>query len=145
VLKAGTLVDNAVADDFISYDVDRVFIRSVLTCEAYRGVCVKCYGTDLNTNKPVSMGSAVGIVAAQSIGEPGTQLTLRTFHIGGTASRIIEESEKKAKRDGTVEFSENLVFAEVIDKQEVSGKPIKRVLVRNSSIKIIDSKGGISV
>ena len=145
VLKAGTLVDNAVADDFISYDVDRVFIRSVLTCEAYRGVCVKCYGTDLNTNKPVSMGSAVGIVAAQSIGEPGTQLTLRTFHIGGTASRIIEESEKKAKRDGTVEFSENLEFAEVIDKQEVSGKPIKRVLVRNSSIKIIDSKGGISV
>ncbi|MCS5660710.1 MAG: DNA-directed RNA polymerase subunit beta', partial [Dehalococcoidia bacterium] len=82
ILKAGTLVDNAVADNFKSYDVDRVFIRSVLTCEALRGVCVKCYGTDLNTNKPVSMGSSVGIVAAQSIGEPGTQLTLRTFHIG---------------------------------------------------------------
>ena len=145
ILKAGTLVDNAVADDFKSYDVDRVFIRSVLTCEALRGVCVKCYGTDLNTNKPVSMGSSVGIVAAQSIGEPGTQLTLRTFHIGGTASRIIEESEKKTKRDGVVEFSENLEFAEVVDKEEGSGKPVKRALVRNSSIKITDSKGGFSV
>ena len=145
ILKAGTLVDNAVADNFKSYDVDRVFIRSVLTCEALRGVCVKCYGTDLNTNKPVSMGSSVGIVAAQSIGEPGTQLTLRTFHIGGTASRIIEESEKKTKRDGVVEFSENLEFAEVIDKEEGSGKPVKRALVRNSSIKITDSKGGFSV
>lgn len=145
ILKAGTLVDNAVADNFKSYDVDRVFIRSVLTCEALRGVCVKCYGTDLNTNKPVSMGSSVGIVAAQSIGEPGTQLTLRTFHIGGTASRIIEESEKKTKRDGAVEFSENLEFAEVVDKEEGSGKPVKRVLVRNSSIKITDSKGGFSV
>ena len=145
ILKAGTLVDNAVADNFKSYDVDRVFIRSVLTCEALRGVCVKCYGTDLNTNKPVSMGSSVGIVAAQSIGEPGTQLTLRTFHIGGTASRIIEESEKKTKRDGVVEFSENLEFAEVVDKEEGSGKPVKRALVRNSSIKITDSKGGFSV
>ena len=134
ILKAGILVDNAVADNFKSYDVDRVFIRSVLTCEALRGVCVKCYGTDLNTNKPVSMGSSVGIVAAQSIGEPGTQLTLRTFHIGGTASRIIEESEKKTKRDGAVEFSENLEFAEVVDKEEGSGKPAKRALVRNSSI-----------
>ncbi|MFL3050075.1 MAG: DNA-directed RNA polymerase subunit beta' [Candidatus Neomarinimicrobiota bacterium] len=144
-LKSGTQIDNAISDSFNNYEVDRVFIRSVLTCEALRGVCVKCYGTDLNTNNPVAMGSSVGIVAAQSIGEPGTQLTLRTFHIGGTASRIIEESEMKSKRDGVVEFSENLEFAEIVDSDEGSGLSIKRVLVRNSSIKIVDSKGGISV
>lgn len=145
VLKSGTLVDNAVADEFKGHDVDRVFIRSVLTCESYRGVCKKCYGTDLNTNKLAAMGSSVGIVAAQSIGEPGTQLTLRTFHIGGTASRIIEESEMKSVRGGKVEFSENLEYAELIDAEEGSGIPIRRVLVRNSSIKVVDDKGGISV
>ncbi|MBH31935.1 MAG: DNA-directed RNA polymerase subunit beta' [Candidatus Marinimicrobia bacterium] len=145
VLKSGTLVDNAVADGFKDYDVDRVFIRSVLTCESLRGVCKKCYGTDLNTNKLAAMGSSVGIVAAQSIGEPGTQLTLRTFHIGGTASRIIEESEMKSRRDGKVEFSDNLEYAKVVDAEEGLGKPIRRVLVRNSSIKVMDDKGGISV
>ena len=121
ILKAGTQIDNSIADSFGQYEVDRVFIRSVLTCEAIRGVCVKCYGTDLNTNNPVAMGSSVGIVAAQSIGEPGTQLTLRTFHIGGTASRIIEESEMKSKRDGVVEFCENLEFGDIVDCDEGSG------------------------
>ena len=144
ILKEGTLVDSSVSDTLSKHEIDRVFIRSVLTCESLRGVCKKCYGIDLNTNKLVSMGSSVGIVAAQSIGEPGTQLTLRTFHIGGTASRIIEESEMKSRRDGTVEFSDNLEFAKVKDDDGFK-ENISRVLVRNSSIKIKDKNDGISV
>ena len=80
--------------------LENVRIRSILTCEAKRGVCAKCYGWDLSTHKIVDNGTAVGIRAAQSIGEPGTQLTLRTFHIGGTATRIIEQSEMVSKRPG---------------------------------------------
>ena len=144
ILKLGTLVDSSVAEILSKHEIDRVFIRSVLTCESLRGVCKLCYGIDLNTNKLVSMGSSVGIVAAQSIGEPGTQLTLRTFHIGGTASRIIEESEMKSRRNGTVEFSDNLEFANVKDDDGFKDT-ISRVLVRNSSIKIKDKNGGISV
>ena len=144
ILKEGTLVDSSVSDALSKHEIDRVFIRSVLTCESLRGVCKKCYGIDLNTNKLVSMGSSVGIVAAQSIGEPGTQLTLRTFHIGGTASRIIEESEMKSRRNGIVEFSDNLEFAKVKDDDGFK-ENISRVLVRNSSIKIKDKKDGISV
>lgn len=141
VVKAGTLVDNEVADMLTTYEIDRVFIRSVLTCESKRGVCALCYGTDLSNNKLVSFGSSVGIVAAQSIGEPGTQLTLRTFHIGGTAARIIEQSEMKARRDGRVKYSENLVFAEVESEEETAsgGKTLKKVLVRNSGLEIIDA------
>ena len=72
-------------------------IRSVLTCETRRGVCVACYGRNLATGRLVELGEAVGVIAAQSIGEPGTQLTMRTFHIGGTASRIVEQSKHEAK------------------------------------------------
>ena len=81
-------------------------IRSVLTCEARRGVCAKCYGRNLATGRMVDIGEAVGVVAAQSIGEPGTQLTLRTFHIGGTASRIVEQSKIRAKCAGVVRFKD---------------------------------------
>ena len=84
--------------------VDKVKIRSVLTCEARRGVCVKCYGRDLATGRPVEIGQAVGVIAAQSIGEPGTQLTMRTFHIGGTASRVSQQSTLEARGHGTVRF-----------------------------------------
>ena len=84
--------------------IERVKIRSVLTCESRRGVCAKCYGRDLATGKLVELGSAVGVIAAQSIGEPGTQLTMRTFHIGGTASRVSEQSTLEAKNAGTVRF-----------------------------------------
>tara|TARA_B100000315_G_scaffold230855_1_gene241660 strand:+ start:7038 stop:11309 length:4272 start_codon:yes stop_codon:yes gene_type:complete len=139
VIEAGTPISSEVAETISSLDIDTVFIRSVLTCEAERGVCAKCYGYDLNTNKMVSLGTAVGIIAAQSIGEPGTQLTLRTFHIGGTASRIIEQSGMVTKRAGKVGYSENLEFAEIKDEDDaISKKKIKRVLVRNSSIVILD-------
>ena len=81
-------------------------IRSVLTCEQTRGVCGKCYGRNLSTGKMVQKGEAVGVIAAQSIGEPGTQLTLRTFHVGGTASNIADEAEIRAKTDGVIEMEE---------------------------------------
>ena len=85
-----------------------VQIRSVLTCQTRRGVCAKCYGRDLGHGTTVSMGEAIGILAAQSIGEPGTQLTMRTFHIGGTASRRVEQSVHVARGRGIVRF-ENFV------------------------------------
>src|SRR6202166_1931683 len=84
--------------------IERVKIRSVLTCESKRGVCVSCYGRNLATGRLVERGEAVGVIAAQSIGEPGTQLTMRTFHIGGTASRISEQSTQDAKSDGFAKF-----------------------------------------
>src|SRR5262249_9675152 len=84
--------------------VERVKIRSVLTCESKRGICQKCYGRNLASGRTVEMGEAVGVIAAQSIGEPGTQLTMRTFHIGGTASRVNEQSRLDAKSNGTVRF-----------------------------------------
>jgi DNA-directed RNA polymerase subunit beta' len=94
--EAAAIMDNAA--------IDRVKIRSVLTCESSRGVCAKCYGRNLASGRMVNIGEAVGVIAAQSIGEPGTQLTLRTFHIGGTAGRIAEESRISSKTDGTVKF-----------------------------------------
>ena len=87
--------DSAVAIE--EAGIDEVQIRSVLTCELTRGVCVKCYGRNLATGKMVQKGEAVGVIAAQSIGEPGTQLTLRTFHVGGTASNIADQAEISAK------------------------------------------------
>ena len=84
--------------------IERVKIRSVLTCESKRGVCVMCYGRNLASGRLVELGEATGVIAAQSIGEPGTQLTMRTFHIGGTASRVSEQSRLEAKNRGTVRF-----------------------------------------
>ena len=84
--------------------VDKILVRSPMTCQASLGVCRLCYGMDLATGNLVEEGMAVGIIAAQSIGEPGTQLTMRTFHIGGVARRAVEESEIKAKRAGTIKL-----------------------------------------
>src|SRR5437763_9987099 len=94
--------------------IEKVKIRSVLTCQSRRGVCAKCYGRDLATGKLVELGQAVGVIAAQSIGEPGTQLTMRTFHIGGTASRVSEQSTLEARNQGTVRF-EGLQVVEAKD------------------------------
>ena len=84
--------------------IEKIRIRSVLTCESGRGVCTKCYGRNLATGRLVELGEAVGVIAAQSIGEPGTQLTMRTFHIGGTASRTVEQSFIKSKNKGIVKY-----------------------------------------
>ncbi|HXI35546.1 MAG TPA: DNA-directed RNA polymerase subunit beta', partial [Burkholderiales bacterium] len=109
IIEAGQAVDEDVAkriDEAARAGLEKMRIRSVLTCDARRGVCGKCYGRNLATGRMVDLGEATGVIAAQSIGEPGTQLTLRTFHIGGTASRIVESSKSEAKDPGTVRFVE---------------------------------------
>ncbi|HYL69633.1 MAG TPA: DNA-directed RNA polymerase subunit beta' [Candidatus Limnocylindria bacterium] len=113
--------------------IERVKIRSVLTCESRRGVCARCYGRNLATGRFVEMGEAVGVIAAQSIGEPGTQLTMRTFHIGGTATRVTEQSKVEARNNGFVKF---------IDLKVVEGRG-KQIVSMNRSglIAVVDEKG----
>jgi len=113
--------------------IERVKIRSVLTCESRRGVCARCYGRNLATGRFVEMGEAVGVIAAQSIGEPGTQLTMRTFHIGGTATRVTEQSKVEARNNGFVKF---------IDLNVVEGRG-KTIVAMNRSglIAVVDEKG----
>ena len=95
LLKSDEVINEEIANIIDEIEIDSIEIRSVLTCESKHGVCAKCYGRNLATSRPVEIGEAVGIIAAQSIGQPGTQLTMRTFHIGGIASRSVEESEIK--------------------------------------------------
>lgn len=130
LIEAGQCIDEDVADLVVSKGIETVGIRSVLTCEAERGVCAMCYGRNLATGQVVNQGEAVGVMAAQSIGEPGTQLTLRTFHIGGTASRIAAESEAVAKGNGVIGF-ENVHTVE-----QEGGTVIS--LRRNGQMKVID-------
>ncbi len=104
IIEANQEIDEDLASAIQDAGIEKVKMRSVLTCASRRGVCAKCYGRDLATGKLVELGSAVGVIAAQSIGEPGTQLTMRTFHIGGTASRVSEQSTVEAKNAGTVRF-----------------------------------------
>lgn len=92
ILKQGDLIDSDAVERISDSAVSSIAVRSVMTCQAKRGICAKCYGMDLSTQKLVEVGLAVGIIAAQSIGEPGTQLTMRTFHIGGTASGLVEQN-----------------------------------------------------
>ncbi|MEL0207988.1 MAG: DNA-directed RNA polymerase subunit beta' [Gammaproteobacteria bacterium] len=138
VVKAGSVISESEAELIGDSGVENVRIRSILTCEAKRGVCAKCYGWDLSTHKIVDNGTAVGIRAAQSIGEPGTQLTLRTFHIGGTATRIIEQSEMVSKRPGVVKFSDNYDSADTIDE---TGTKVTRCMVRHAKLFILNSDG----
>jgi len=102
ICPANTLINEDMANEIEDRGVERVKIRSVLTCESKRGVCALCYGRNLATGRLVDIGEAVGVIAAQSIGEPGTQLTLRTFHVGGTAARIAEQTQKTTKHAGVI-------------------------------------------
>ena len=113
--------------------IERVKIRSVLTCESRRGVCVRCYGRNLATGRMVEMGEAVGVIAAQSIGEPGTQLTMRTFHIGGTASRVSEQSALEARNNGVLRYH-NLQTVKNRDGHFVA-------MNRNGSVVVVDERG----
>jgi DNA-directed RNA polymerase subunit beta' len=113
--------------------IDRVRIRSVLTCEARRGVCVKCYGRNLATGRLVELGEAVGVIAAQSIGEPGTQLTMRTFHIGGTATRGTEQTQMESRYAGVIRYK-NL-------RTVKTGTGDLVVMNRNGSLEVLDDKG----
>ncbi len=110
IVKQGELMDNEVVEKIKDAAVSSISVRSVLTCQAKRGICAKCYGMDLSTQKIVDVGLAVGIIAAQSIGEPGTQLTMRTFHIGGTASGLVEQSYYKTRFAGKIKFKEVFVI-----------------------------------
>jgi DNA-directed RNA polymerase subunit beta' len=119
LVEAGQLIDEDTARDIEESGIESVKIRSVLTCEAKRGLCRMCYGRNLATMAMVDLGEAIGIIAAQSIGEPGTQLTLRTFHIGGTAARIAEQTARKSKLDGNVEYGDRLVVVENSEKLRI--------------------------
>jgi DNA-directed RNA polymerase subunit beta' len=116
---SGPLIDEETATEIEDAGIETVRIRSVLTCEARRGVCRMCYGRNLATMEMVDGGEAVGILAAQSIGEPGTQLTLRTFHIGGTSARIAERTERRTKLEGAIEFGERLAVVEAGDGRRI--------------------------
>ncbi|MFH1875499.1 MAG: DNA-directed RNA polymerase subunit beta' [Candidatus Omnitrophota bacterium] len=132
VVKAGEEINEEKAEKIERLGLEKIRIRSVLTCEAERGVCAKCYGRNLATGKLVEIGEAVGVIGAQSIGEPGTQLTMRTFHIGGTASRVAERAFIKSKEAGTVKYHGIKVVAQ--GKQFVT-------LNRNGMITISDDRG----
>jgi DNA-directed RNA polymerase subunit beta' len=138
MIKAGQLISEVEAEIISDSNVQNVRLRTVLTCESLRGVCAKCYGWNLSTHNLVNRGTAVGIQAAQSIGEPGTQLTLRTFHIGGTATRIIEQSEMTTKYAGTIQFSDTMEIASTKDED---GNKVNRCMVRNAKITVVDKKG----
>ena len=132
IVESNHEIDEDLAAEIQRSGVQRVRIRSVLTCESRRGCCVKCYGRNLATGRPVDIGEAVGVIAAQSIGEPGTQLTMRTFHIGGTA-RLEESSKHEARQDGTIKY---------IDLQTVKSRKGERIAMnRNGSLTIIDDRG----
>ena len=140
VIKTGQIIGDKEAEVIADSNVESLRIRSVLTCDSRRGVCAKCYGWNLSTHDIVDLGTAVGIQAAQSIGEPGTQLTLRTFHIGGTATRIIEQSEMKTNRAGTVIFSEDI---EIANTKDEAGAIVNRCMVRNGKVFIVDKNDKI--
>ncbi|MBN1481740.1 DNA-directed RNA polymerase subunit beta' [candidate division KSB1 bacterium] len=129
IIESGQMISEEIADEIADSGIENVMIRSVLTCESPRGVCALCYGRNLATGKMVNIGETVGVMAAQSIGEPGTQLTLRTFHIGGTASRIAAQSQVIAKQDGTIEW-DNLRVVEREDEVISLG--------RSGRIKVVD-------
>src|SRR5687768_17712449 len=131
--EAGQLIDEDMARDIEEAGIEMMRIRSVLTCEAKRGLCRMCYGRNLATMSMVDLGEAVGIIAAQSIGEPGTQLTLRTFHIGGTAARIAEQTARKSKVSGVVEYGDRLVVVQNPDGQQIVTSYEGEVVVRASA------------
>jgi DNA-directed RNA polymerase subunit beta' len=146
LVEAGKLIDEEVSNAIDDAGIEKVKIRSVLTCEARRGVCRMCYGRNLATMDMVDMGEAVGILAAQSIGEPGTQLTLRTFHIGGTSSRIAEEAERRARSDGKVKYTDGLEWADVpVEFEDGTQGSIRVVLTREDESAADEAKEGILV
>jgi DNA-directed RNA polymerase subunit beta' len=133
VVKRNQLITEELAKAVMEAGVDSVRIRSVLTCQSPVGICGNCYGRDLARGADVELGEAVGIIAAQSIGEPGTQLTMRTFHIGGTASKVVEQTVLTSKHGGTIKF---------MDLNTVSDRNgVQVVMNRNGQIAIIDDKG----
>ncbi|MBS4034183.1 MAG: DNA-directed RNA polymerase subunit beta' [Ignavibacterium sp.] len=139
IVEGSEVITEEIAEKIEDANIDSVYIRTVLTCESKRGVCAKCYGRNLTTGKLVEVGEAVGIIAAQSIGEPGTQLTLRTFHLGGTSSRIASQSQVETNAEGKIVF-EKINFVEKIEKDPFGGPDmtIKVVTGRRGAIGLYD-------
>jgi DNA-directed RNA polymerase subunit beta' len=133
IVRENDLITMEIARKVEELGLEKIQVRSPMTCDATLGVCALCYGMDLSTGSLVEEGMAVGIIAAQSIGEPGTQLTMRTFHIGGTAARHVEESEIRAKKAGTAKFTRLKVVRNDAGEQVV--------LTRNGEIAVLDPKG----
>ena len=136
VVEAGVEISDLVSDSIDDMPIESVEVRSPLTCEAKRGICASCYGRNLATGKMVQKGEAVGVVAAQSIGEPGTQLTLRTFHVGGVAGNISEENQLITKFDGVAEIED----LKTVKGEDQEGNEVNIVISRTSEIKLIDKK-----
>ncbi len=141
IVSAGEQITEPLAKTIEDSPIERVEIRSVLTCESKKGVCAKCYGRNLATGKMVHLGEAVGVIAAQSIGEPGTQLTLRTFHVGGIASNIAAESKITLRYDGRLEFDE----LRTVDATDESGNTYEVVVSRLAEMRVIDVNTGITL
>ncbi|MFO7702218.1 MAG: DNA-directed RNA polymerase subunit beta' [Psychroflexus maritimus] len=139
--NAGQEITDLIAEKIEKSALNSVEVRSPLTCESKQGICVKCYGRNLSTNKTVQKGEAVGVIAAQSIGEPGTQLTLRTFHVGGIAGNISEENKLEAKFDGVAEIED----LKTVKGEDNEGKSANIVISRTSELKLIDTKSGITL
>ncbi len=139
IVKAGEEIREKEADIIEKSPIEKVEIRSVLTCESKYGVCAKCYGRNLSTRKLVQKGEAVGVIAAQSIGEPGTQLTLRTFHVGGVASNVATNNSYKSNYDGVLKIDELRTVKSVDD----AGKEVDVVVGRLGEIRIIEPKTNI--
>ena len=139
LVKAGEEIREDAAKAIQDSPIEQVEIRSVLTCEAKKGVCAKCYGRNLATGRMVNKGEAVGVIAAQSIGEPGTQLTLRTFHVGGVASNVAAESGITLRYDGRLEFDE----LRTVQAKDENGNPYQVVVSRLAEMRVIDPTTGI--
>ncbi|MDV7187235.1 DNA-directed RNA polymerase subunit beta' [Lutibacter sp. TH_r2] len=141
LVHSGEEITTEIAKKIEGTQIDSVEVRSALTCEAKKGICSKCYGINLSTRKMVQIGEAVGVVAAQSIGEPGTQLTLRTFHVGGVAGNISEDNSLIVKFPGKVVIED----LRTVKGQDSDGNDIDIVVSRTSEAKIIDEKSGLTV
>ena len=141
IVESGEQINEDIAREIEDSPIEQVEIRSVLTCESKKGVCAKCYGRNLATGRMVQFGEAVGVIAAQSIGEPGTQLTLRTFHVGGTASSIATETSIITKYDGKVEIEE----LRSLERTDEHGKKYNIALGRLGELRILDKNTGITL
>ncbi len=141
IVRSGEEIREDAAQAIQDSPIERVEIRSVLTCESKKGVCAKCYGRNLATGRLVQKGEAVGVIAAQSIGEPGTQLTLRTFHVGGVAGNIAAESSITSRYEGNIEIDE----LRTVDSEDENGNPVQIVVSRYTEMRIVDPNTKIAL
>jgi len=141
IIESGSEITEEIASSIEEAGIEEVEIRSALTCETKRGICSKCYGRSMSTSKMAQMGDAVGVVAAQSIGEPGTQLTLRTFHVGGTASRSAVDASVVIKKEGVIIIDD----LRTLNTKDDEGNDVELVLSRSAELRVIDPKQDVVI